>query len=107
MANTTNMEAALGYAQRGLAVLPLHMVERGHVCSCGKKNCASPGKHPLTGNGVYDASKDASQVRAWWTQWPNANIGIATGTVSGIFVIDVDGEEGEASLAMLETDYGP
>ena len=107
MANTTNMEAALGYVQRGLAVLPLHMVERGHVCSCGKKNCASPGKHPLTGNGVYDASKDASQVRSWWTQWPNANIGIATGTASGIFVIDVDGEEGESSLAMLEADYGP
>lgn len=104
--STGNLEAALGYIRRGLAVLPLHMVQYGGVCSCGKKNCGSPGKHPLTENGVHDASKDAAQVRAWWDRWPNANIGIATGAASGIFVIDVDGEAGEESVAMLEADYG-
>jgi hypothetical protein len=38
--------------------------------------------------------------------WPNANIGIATGTISGFFVLDIDGEEGEDSLAELEGQYG-
>lgn len=30
------------------------------------------------------------QIEAWWEQWPDANIGIITGKVSGITVIDVD-----------------
>ncbi|UMZ72554.1 phage/plasmid primase, P4 family [Natranaerofaba carboxydovora] len=34
----------------------------------------------------------------WWRKWPNANIGIVTGKISGIFVLDVDGKEGEKSL---------
>jgi hypothetical protein len=29
---------------------------------------------------------------AWWGKWPEANIGLVTG--SGMFVVDVDGEEG-------------
>lgn len=37
---------------------------------------------------------DAAQVKAWWQQWPNANIGIATGARSGgIFVVDLDVDE--------------
>ena len=34
------------------------------------------------------------EVEQWWTQWPDANIGIVTGAVSGLVVVDVDGEEG-------------
>jgi hypothetical protein len=42
----------------------------------------------------------------WWTQWPAANIAIATGDLSGIFVLDVDGEHGEQSLRNLEQRLG-
>src|SRR5690349_20742187 len=30
------------------------------------------------------------QIREWWTKWPEANIGIITGKISGITVVDVD-----------------
>jgi len=38
------------------------------------------------------------QVKDWWTHYPNANIGIVTGEVSGIDVIDCDSEDGKSAL---------
>ena len=58
------------------------------------------------GHGVYDATKDPEKIRSWWTANPNANIGVATGAPSGFDVLDIDGEEGEASLAKLEAIHG-
>lgn len=40
-------------------------------------------------------------IREWSGQWPDANIGIATGSRSGLVVLDVDGPMGEASLLDL------
>src|SRR5262249_33904299 len=37
----------------------------------------------------------------WWAKG-DYNIGIATGRVSGFFVVDVDGHDGEAALRSLE-----
>ena len=87
------VDIALGYAARGYAVLPLHTVIESK-CSCGKSDCASPGKHPLNPHGVREATCDPEQIRAWWQQWPWANIGIATGQRSGLAVIDVDPRNG-------------
>lgn len=70
--------AAVEYIKLGLAVFPLE----------------PNGKKPLTRNGCNDATTDAAQVKAWWQNTPNANIGIATGKRSGgIFVIDLDIDE--------------
>lgn len=82
--------AAVSYARLGLLVFP----------------CAPRSKTPLTPRGCKDASDDLDQVTAWWTQWPDANIGIACGEMSGLFVVDIDGPEGEASLAALEKKNG-
>lgn len=87
------LAAAQAYVKQGKLVLPLHSVRDGH-CTCGRKDCSSPGKHPLTQHGVNDATDDEAQVAAWWSQWPFANIGIATGARSGIAVIDVDPRNG-------------
>jgi len=67
--------------------------------------CRVREKEPLTTHGFKDASIDEHQVAKWWSQWPEANIGIATG--DGLLVLDVDGEEGEKTLAALIAVHGP
>lgn len=98
--------AALAYVERfGWAGLPVHSVKDG-LCTCGKPDCSNPGKHPLTRNGVRDASKDPATIARWWHRWPWANVGIATGAVSAFFVLDIDGEQGAESLRELEQKNG-
>lgn len=91
------LRAALGYADRSWHVFPVHGVVRGQ-CTCGRLACSSPGKHPLTRHGLKDATCDIEVIAEWWSRWPAANIGIATGE-SGIVVIDIDlGHRPNASL---------
>jgi hypothetical protein len=52
--------------------------------------CNPDDKRPLTVHGFHDASRDEAQVRAWWTRFPDAMIGIPTGEVSGVWVLDID-----------------
>lgn len=85
------LNTALDLAARGYAVFPL-----------------SPGtKVPLAGgHGCKDATTDLERIRTWWITHPEANIGLATGPLSGVDVLDIDGEEGEASLRQLEEELG-
>lgn len=89
------LSAALGYARRGWPVFPCHSVDpEDHICTCGKTDCDSPGKHPLTPNGLRDATINQDTIRRWWTEAPIANIAIATGEKSNLWVLDLDGEAG-------------
>src|SRR5262245_32630479 len=55
-------DAALWYAVAfGWSVVPLHGVD-APGCTCGKENCASPGKHPRTKNGLKDATTDPKTI---------------------------------------------
>ncbi len=51
-------------------------------------------EHALTcsrgGHGLHDATTDRSKIHAYWTRWPDANIGIPTGKASGIVSVDLD-----------------
>lgn len=99
------MQEALIYAARGWLVVPLHNPKHA-ICSCRKKSCNSPGKHPRTEHGLKDGSKNHEQIARWWEKWPDANLGILTGQASGLVVLDVDGEEGKASLQALTAAHG-
>jgi hypothetical protein len=100
------LKAALKYARAGLPVFPLFSAGPDG-CSCGDAECHNPGKHPRTGHGFKDATTDRDTIRIWWTKWPTANIGIATGAASGLFVLDVDPRhDGQVSLRRLERDHG-
>src|SRR4051794_12202449 len=96
---------ALAYACKGWPVLPIHSVFDG-CCTCGDRSCRSPAKHPITPNGVKDASIDAAIIRRWMDETENkANVGIATG--NGLLVLDVDAKSGGlASLATWEEQFG-
>jgi putative DNA primase/helicase len=82
-------EDALSYAALGWKVFPLHSVRDG-TCTCSNPTCTNPGKHPRTVHGLKDATTDPEQIRSWWEQWPDANVGIATGVESGLVVVDID-----------------
>ena len=55
--------------------------------------CSPTSKKPLTPHGCKDAKKSVGAIKAWWERWPDASIGIATGSVSGLVVIDEDLDE--------------
>jgi hypothetical protein len=85
----SRLEAALAYGAAGWAVLPVAGVSSAGECGCGR-SCESPGKHPATRHGVHDATTDSVLIREWWRRSPGANVGIATGSASGLIVVDVD-----------------
>jgi KaiC/GvpD/RAD55 family RecA-like ATPase len=63
-------------------------------------------KKPLTERGFKDASADERQIRRWWSRWPNALVGVPTGSPSGLFVIDIDPDGIDFLLAHEELDTG-
>lgn len=89
------MDVAIKYAEMGLAVFPV------------RRN-----KAPYTPHGCKDAKTDLRAIKSWWKRWPDANIGIATGSISGgIVVIDIDIDEdkgiyGDESLREWEDEHG-
>lgn len=70
------IDAALAYAGFGW-----------HIFPCDER------KAPLTKHGFKDASNDAQQICKWWGNWPDANVGLATGSTCRLFVIDIDNKE--------------
>ena len=67
---------------------------------------AARGKQPAITRGFHAATTNPETIKRLWRQ-ADRNIGIPTGSVSGFWVLDVDGEDGEASLAALEAKHGP
>lgn len=105
------LDAALSYGARGWHVLALWWAEDG-ICAClDGAGCQSPGKHPIAyaGSraicpaGLNSATVDPELLRQWWAWAPEANVGIVTGAVSSIIVLDSDPRHGgDESLHMLE-----
>lgn len=81
------LHSALAYTARGWRVHPLKPRD----------------KTPITKNGCKDATLDEAAIRQWWSQWPSANIGLATGWE--FFAIDIDTKSG--GMAWLESNELP
>lgn len=102
----------------GWRVLPVHWVLDDGRCSCREvpwmPPCESAGKHPIHTDWTTAATNDPNIIAAWWAEHPEANIGIATGAGSGVWVLDVDEgvrrdgtfKEGLDSLTRLIMDNG-
>jgi len=86
-------EAALSYASRGWSAIP---IERR-------------AKRPLVAWAEFESRcASAGEIEAWFARWPDANVGIVTGRVSGLVAIDIDARHGgEASLRRIELERRP
>lgn len=91
-------EAARAYIARGWAVFPLKVRD--------KTPMIGPSRPGARDGGFHLASKAAAQIDEWWKRWPHANIGLRCGEESGVFVLDLDGEEAECALAALQRTHG-
>ena len=68
--------------------------------------CKPHDKTPLV-KWADEATTDRARIADWWQQYPDANIGIATGARSGNLVLDIDaGHGGEESLRTLLGEFG-
>lgn len=86
-------EAAKQYASIGLRVVPVAGVNKAGVCLCGQgRQCKSPGKHPMLDEWPDLATTDPATIDEWFGG-SRRNVGIATGSSSGVFVVDIDGDE--------------
>ncbi len=86
-----SLKDALEYGSFGWAVFPLLPRSKAPACK----------------NGFHDAVKDPAAIQVLWGARTNLNVGIATGEMSGFWVLDVDsGRGGEEALAELENKYG-
>ena len=65
-----------------------------------------PAKHPRITGCFEKATTDPRTIIDWCKLWPGTNLSAATGVRSGIWVLDVDGDEGFASLKGIETEIG-
>lgn len=84
----TPLDHALELARCDIPVFPCHPGDVPDDPDDPKR------KKPLTKHGFKDASPDVRQVRRWWAQWPNALVGVPTGSPSGLLVIDIDFPDG-------------
>ena len=84
------LDAALAYAGRNsFAVFP----------------CLPRAKEPAIKRGFYAATTNPETIRRFW-RVADRNIAIRTGMASRVWILDVDGEDGEASLRALEAKHG-
>jgi len=85
--------AALFYAELGWSVLPVWARQ----------------KRPLIAwTALQDRRATLTEVRDWYRQWPDANVGVITGAVSNLLVLDIDpGHGGNDSLAQWADRHGP
>lgn len=47
MKSPSHIKAALAWVRQGAKVIALHGVDADGACTCGRRNCTSPGKHPI------------------------------------------------------------
>lgn len=82
------LQAALNYAGRGLSLIPIRQEKKPYISWAEFQH----------------RKATADEIKAWWSKWPNAMIGIVTGQISGLFVVDCDSQEGFDTVQELLPD---
>ncbi|WP_423464220.1 bifunctional DNA primase/polymerase [Promicromonospora sp. MS192] len=81
----TTRDAALLLAGAGVPVFP----------------CRPGDTRPRTTRGTADASTDVDRVASWWARYPTANLGVPTGSSSGVDVVEVTARHGASGYPAI------
>lgn len=86
------LRAALEFLARGWSVLPLRPRE----------------KRPLIRwEALQKTRPTLADITEWYRRWPNANVGIVTGEISNLIVLDIDPKHGgDNALELLGRRFG-
>jgi len=90
------VEVGIEYLRRGWSLIPCCSPARcGPGCREHGADCSKPGKRSLlkTWERYQRTRPSEATVLKWWDCWPNANVALITGAVSGIVVVDCDSPE--------------
>jgi len=83
-ANLECLDAALEYVDRGFSVIPV----------------MSSTKRPYFSWAEYQKRRPSrEEIETWWARYPDANVAIICGAISGIYCVDGDGEAGKEWIA--------
>ncbi len=77
------LEAALQYLRQGWPVIPIGLDEKK-----AWKKALIAWKH------FEQQLPSEDEVKSWWIQYPYARVGIVTGRISGLLVVDIDPRHG-------------
>lgn len=92
-------DAAIRYVEQGWSVIPMHPMDKTPYVRWKEYQTRLPNE---------------GEIRRWFSLWPNANIALVTGSLSGVVVVDCDNDEvvqfaqqnGLASLYTVKTRRG-
>lgn len=84
------LEAALLYESRGWSIIPVDNL--------------SPEKKPFVRWKEFQERRATpAEIQKWWRQWPTASVGIVTGRISDLVVVDIDPRHGGNPQPVLDS----
>lgn len=110
MTDSPMLQLALEYAAAGWPVFPCRPADEEVFNPRTGKFEDKTAKSPYTDNGLKAATTREHIIRRWWTDHPEAMVGVPTGERSGVWVLDLDKKpdaDGTAEIAKLEAEHGP
>ena len=103
-------DATPGIRELGLGVAALDLIALGYAVVVLEPGEKRPHRTLLPPRGgVHNATRDPGQARWWWTQGKGANIGVPTGAVNRLAVVDLDvkgGQDGHGNFAAFLAQNG-
>jgi len=89
MAEESTLKTALAYLAQGWSVIPCKPKEKVALVKWQDFQKRKPTR---------------DEIRQWWKQWPDANVAVITGKISGLVVVDVDTYRGASEDGLPPTD---
>lgn len=98
--NDAIREAAYGYINLGLPIIPLCSVDHKGMSTIHQERCKAPGKTPILKQWSKHVTTTEEHLSEWFSRNANANIGLVLGQTAdwNIVGVDIDGEKGEETF---------